>query len=573
MIFFDAEVFRLDWMFVFMDTDTKTTTEIVNDPDRLKAFYESHKNDIWVGYNSRHYDAYILKAVLCGFDPWDVSDYIINQKQQGWTYSNMFQKIQLYNFDVMTDKSKGLKQLEGFMGSNIRETSVPFDIDRKLTDQEIAEVLAYCRHDVEQTMHVFIERIEEFESHMALIKMFKLPLSYLSKTKAQLAAVILNARKQERHDEFDIRLPDTLRIEKYRHIVDWYLTPENRNYEKILNVEVAGVPHTFAWGGLHGSRDNYQGEGVFLSVDVASYYPALMIEYGFLSRNVADPEKFRQIRDERLRYKAEKNPLANPLKIVINSVYGTMKDKYNPLYDPLQANNVCVGGQLLLLDLIEQLEPVVELVQSNTDGLIVRIPKRENVEIVHELCAEWQARTRMVLEFEVFSRIYQKDVNHYIIVKKDGSYKSKGAYVKKLDRLDYDLPIVNKAVVAYFVHGTDPAETIQNCNRLIEFQKVVKVSEKYGYALHGDKRLSEKVLRVFASRSHADPGVYKVKSGKDRPEKIAGTPERCFIENGDIREARIPRKLDKNWYIETAKKRIADFLGESDDAEQFEFPF
>lgn len=170
-----------------------------------------------------------------------------------------------------------------------------------------------------------------------------------------------------------------------------------------------------------------------------------------------------------------------------------------------------------------------------------------------------------------FSRIYQKDVNNYIIVKKDGSYKSKGAYVKKLDRLDYDLPIVNKAVVEYFVHGTDPAETIQNCNRLIEFQKVVKVSEKYGYALHGNRRLSEKVLMVFASRSHLDPGVYKVKSDAERPEKIAGTPERCFIENADIREARIPRKLDKNWYIETARKRITDFLGESDDAEQVEF--
>ena len=30
-----------------------------------------------------------------------------------------------------------------------------------------------------------------------------------------------------------------------------------------------------------------------------------------------------------------------------------MKDKYNGLYDPRQANNVCIAGMLLLLDLIE----------------------------------------------------------------------------------------------------------------------------------------------------------------------------------------------------------------------------
>lgn len=574
MLFYDFECYKYDWLVVINDTDTRKTTEIVNDPLHLKTFYESHKSDIWVGYNSRHYDQYILKAIICGFDPYDVSNYIIADKQGGWSYSKLFMKIQLFHFDIMTDKFKGLKQLEGFMGSSIRETSVSFDTDRPLTQDEIAEVLAYCRHDVEQTMEVFINRIEEFESQLALIKAFNLPLSYLSKTKAQLAAIILDAKKVHRDDEFDIRLPDTLRIEKYQHIVDWYRHPSNYDYEQMLVVDVAGVPHTFAWGGLHGAIPNYQGKGVFLNIDVASYYPALMIEYGFASRNIADPEKYRQIRDERIRLKKEKNPMQAPYKIVLNSTFGAMKDQYNNLYDPLQANNVCVGGQLLLLDLIEHIEPVCQLIQSNTDGLLIKVDSTENMEIVRELCEEWQARTRMVLEFEEFERVFQKDVNNYIVVKKDGTYKSKGAYVKELDKLDYDLPIINKALVEYFIRDVDPAVTIGECNRLIEFQKVVKISEKYGYSMHGNKRLNEKVLRVFASRSHLDPGVYKVKNN-GRVEKVAGTPERCFIENGDIRESRIPRKLDKSWYVETARKRIADFLGQPIEEEivQDELPF
>ncbi|MGG3840784.1 hypothetical protein ABEV00_27645 [Paenibacillus thiaminolyticus] len=563
MIFYDFEVFKFDWLVVLNDTDTRQSHVITNDPDQLKSFYEQHKSNIWCGFNSRQYDQYILKAILCDFDPYDVSQHIIAKKQGGWSYSRLFMRIPLNNYDVMTDRYRGLKELEGFMGSNIKETSVPFDIDRKLTSSELQEVIQYCIHDVEQTMEVFVNRIEEFESHMSLIKAFNLPLSYLGKTKAQITAAILDAKRLSRDDEFDIILPDTLQVEKYRHIVDWYMDLENRDYKKSLVTDVAGVEHVFGWGGLHGAIPNYQGRGIFLNIDVASYYPALMIEYGFLSRNVANPTKYRQIRDERLRLKAEKNPMANPLKIVLNSTYGASKDKYNGLYDPRQANNVCVGGQLLLLDLIEKLEGSCELIQSNTDGLIVKVRRRRDIEHVRSICAEWEQRTRMVLEFEEFERIYQKDVNNYIVIHQDGSYKSKGGYVKKLDNLDYDLPIVNKAVVDYFIHGADPEVTIDRCDQLREFQKVVKVSGKYLYGLYNDEILSERVLRVFASRGRGDGGVFKVKDvkGELRIEKIANTPERCFIENGDVTEMKVPRKLDKRWYVDVARKRITDFLG------------
>ncbi|AFM40309.1 DNA polymerase elongation subunit (family B) [Desulfosporosinus acidiphilus SJ4] len=563
MIFFDAEVFRYDWLFVFMNTDTQVTTVIVNDPEKLKQLYEQYNNNVWVGFNSRHYDQYIFKAILCDFDPYEVSQWIISNRQGGWGYSGAFRKLPFYTFDVMTTRYHGLKQLEGFMGNDIQESDVSFDIDRKLSSEELESVIQYCRHDVEQTIEVFLNRIEEFESQMALIKSFKLPLSYISKTKAQLTAAVLEAVKVDRNEEFDIVLPDTLKIQKYRHITNWYMKPENRDYEKQLEVDIAGVPHVFGWGGLHGAIPNYQGEGIYLNVDVASFYPAIMIEYDFLSRNVADSTKYRQIRDERLRLKAQKNPMANPLKIVLNSTFGASKDKYNQLYDPRQANNVCVGGQLLLLDLIEHLEGSCKLIQSNTDGLFLQVRRERDVDRVRAICAEWEQRTRMVLEFDEFERIFQKDVNNYIVIQNNGSYKSKGAYVKKLDILDYDLAIVNKAIVNYFIHNIPVEQTVMAAEKLIDFQKIVKVSEKYTYATHGNERRPEKVLRVFASKVRTDPGVFKRKQVRDdfRIEKIANTPERCFIMNHDINDVEIPRKLDRRWYIDLAKKRIEDFFG------------
>ncbi|MGL5717265.1 MAG: hypothetical protein ACRCX2_29910 [Paraclostridium sp.] len=52
-----------------------------------------------------------------------------------------------------------------------------------------------------------------------------------------------------------------------------------------------------------------------------------------------------------------------------NSTYGASKDKFNNLYDPLMANNVCITGQLLLVDLLEKLEKGLGdkamLIQSN----------------------------------------------------------------------------------------------------------------------------------------------------------------------------------------------------------------
>ena len=148
MIFYDFEVFRYDWLVVLIDLNARKETVIINDPDKLKRFYEEHKGVIWAGYNSRNYDQYILKAILCGFDPKPVNDWIIAEAKPGYRYSSLFREYPLINYDVMPNPPISLKALEAFMGHSIKETSVPFDIDRPLTDAELAETVKYCRHDV-----------------------------------------------------------------------------------------------------------------------------------------------------------------------------------------------------------------------------------------------------------------------------------------------------------------------------------------------------------------------------------------------------------------------------------------
>ena len=559
MLFYDFETFKYNWLVVIMDTETKKYNICIDNPKALQKYYELHKNDIWVGYNSRSFDQYILKAILLDLNPFELTQHIIQLQQPAWMFSNKFNKYPLLNFDVMTDISKGLKQLEGFMGNNIKETSVPFWIDRPLTSDEIVETVKYCKSDVENTMQVFMERIQEFNSQMALIKAFNLNIKYISKTKPQLSAIILGAQKKNYIDEFDIKIVDTIKIKKYAHIVDWYKNYSNRDYKKYLKIEIAGVKHVFGWGGLHGAKEKYINEGIFINSDVGSFYPSLMIEYDFLSRNVSDKSKYKNIYDTRMDLKRRKMKKEQaPYKLVLNASYGASKDKNNNLYDPLQANNVCINGQLMLLDLIEKLESKYELIQSNTDGVMFKLNSKADIEPYKAICKEWEIRTRMTLEHDIITKVVQKDVNNYLIVMEDGSHKSKGAYLKKLDNLDYDLPILNTALIEYFVHGTEIEDTINNCNKLIEFQKIVKVTGKYKSINYGGVDMQEKCIRVFASRSISDGSVMKTNSA-DKLEKIPNTPDRCFIDNSEIKDKRVSRKLNKNWYIEVAIKRLNDF--------------
>ena len=570
MIFYDFEVFKFNWLVVAIDVVERKTHVIWDDREKLEELYSKNASEIWIGFNSRHYDQYIFKGILAGFNPKEINDWIIIQDRPGWQFSDLLRQFPLNNYDVMNGIDRGLKTFEGFMGNDIRESSVPFDIDRPLTDAEKAETEIYCTHDVEQTIEVFIKRKSDFEAQMGLLEMFHMPLSNISKTKVQLSAEILEAKKRTYNDEFDISFPPTLQIKKYRHVVEWYMNPENRCYEyttekgtvkkKQLETIVAGVPHVFGWGGVHGAIERYSGEGYFLNMDVASLYPSLMIQYNLHSRS-CNPAKFNDIVETRLKFKHEKNPLQAPLKIVINGTYGAMKDKNNPLYDPRQANNVCVFGQLLLLDLMEHLEAVqgLEIIQSNTDGILVKMAKYDDYDAIDDICYEWEQRTGLKLEFDEYRKVFQKDVNNYVIVDDEGHYKSKGAYVKKLSDLDYDLPIVNKAMVDFMVKGVPVEKTIMSCDDLKEFQQVKKISNKYKYIQYGDEILKEKCVRVFASVRRSDGGLMKVHKFTGRPAKIENTPAHAFLLNDSVEGVPCPEKLDKKWYINMANKRLKDF--------------
>ena len=594
---YDFEVFRYNWMVVIADLVAEKEEVIIDDSEKLKSFYESHKDYLWVGFNSSAYDQWILKSILAGYNPYDMNEHLITKKMKGWQFSDSLRDYKLYNYDCYLENKGSLKRLEGYMGSSIHESSVDFRINRPLTEDEIKETVKYCRHDVSETIKVFCKRKSEFDALFSLIKLYNLPLEDITKTKAQCSATVLGAEKHEYDDEWNFPLEKECieGIKKYTNVVDWFSSSESRVPNAELNVVVGGCPCTFAQGGVHGAIKNYFEKGRFLCADVASLYPSEMIQYNLLSRSAKNKDRYVEIYHKRLQLKAEgKKKEQAPYKIVLNATYGIQNFKYSPMYDPQRAHRVCFLGQLALLDLSEKVEHLGQISQLNTDGLYIKINETKGCEEeFYRICEDWEKRYRLNLEFDVVKALYQKDVNNYIEVydkvDKNGNpiIKAKGAMVKDLSELDYDLPIVNFAIRAYFVYGVPPEKTVQDNNNLIDFQKIYHVSSLYDRALKnctfskesyikeetGRKNTrtvwnndgiifeTERTFRVFASKDQNEGALYKQKIGKN-PEKFAGSPEHCFIENGNIVGKTCEEYidvLDKQWYIDEAYRRIRQF--------------
>lgn len=639
MLFYDFEVFKEDWLVVIIDMTKKCEHVIINDPDALKSIYEANVNDIWCGFNNRHYDMYIMKAILLGINPKKVNDWIIVQDREGWQFSKAFNSIPMTNYDVMMATGRiGLKTIEAFLGANIKETEVPFDIDRKLTQEEIDETVKYCRHDVQMTIEAFFQTIDVWNAMYGIVKAFPdmVSIADVGDTEARITAKVLGCRKQEFDDEFDYFILPCIQLKKYKYVQEWfenavhdcteemkkvYADPKTKKseqykynwndefwwqvffYKRSLETKVAGIPHTFGFGGLHGAIDGAvhltPNDGDGYHVDVNNYYPSMLNAWELVTRAATNDNylkvymtrkelKFKQThaatKEEAKMYKK----MQLPYKKMLNALSGGMKDKTNPAYDPRNNNCMCINGQLMLLDLIEHLEviPGFRLVQSNTDGLIVWIPPTDEAfEMMDDICWEWEQRCSTAicdirLEFDLVKSIYQKDVNNYLFIADDGSVDRKGRYLKELSAIDNDLPILNKAVVDFMVNGTPVEKTIMECKDLGMFGQVVKLSNLYHHVEHehctprkvqtGVRVIKHhyeydhtdiytyKSYRVFASSDLKDGRLLKARA-TGKTEKFGGTPDHCFIFNDSTHDAAIPAKLDREYYINEAKEILKKF--------------
>jgi DNA polymerase elongation subunit (family B) len=320
---------------------------------------------------------------------------------------------------------------------SILKSIVPFDKEF-LSDDDKQEIIRYCIHDVDATESLYYDRLEYIQSKLELAKMFNIsPFKALKCTNAKLCSIILKADYIEREPDNKYILPDKIKNYIYENLPQSVimqfseLNTENKTVELFENEIVFGI------GGIHStcgddiftkSDDEY----ALVNVDVTSYYPNLIMHFGYMSRNAKEPEVYeriyhlrttikKQAKDELAEHgKTEKyyqlHYLQNGLKLILNTTYGATKNKYNALYDEYQASSLCYTGQLLLAALANKLYtsiPNLKIIQTNTDGILVKCP-RTQLKSLEILVHDWETMCGFYMEFDYIDSFLQRNVNNYI---------------------------------------------------------------------------------------------------------------------------------------------------------------
>ena len=487
-IFFDFEVFKYDWLVCITekwleDGEIKSKDLVIlNNKNQLKDYYESNKEyGIFIGKNSSRYDNGILVGILEGKDPKEMSENII-VKDISW--KRQVKNWRKYNFlyiDIMQDAARmSLKEEEAYLDLPVITTEVEFDTDRLLTKEELEKTIEYCKADVRALITSFVNNISGIITKINLIMAYDLPSYCISMTNAQLCAKLFGCKPTTFDDEFEPFDIDCLGIKPQNQtVLDFYRKPID--YKNKLNITIGGVPHIYAFGGIHGALLNFFYEGELWLIDVASYYPSLMIYYNFLSRAMPleGKRKFIEMYFNRRKVKARNTKellivineeiefykthpyygeydstyndsldkehhkadkkKSQVLKLPLNTTYGCEKAKFNDMYDPHNSNNVCIAGQLMLTALIEMLEPYGKIIQSNTDGIIV-IPKDKDK--IREMVSLWEKQSHMTMEIDIAHKLIQKDVNNYILFV-DNNNEDTIKLIEECDKLGIKIEIID----------------------------------------------------------------------------------------------------------------------------------
>lgn len=269
----DTEVFAYDYLVDFKNKETGEHFGFWNDPDPVKFLLET-PGVIFATFNGKHYDRFILSAIVQDGRAEvvkAVNDFII-RGNEGWEYPDRDTVGYWFPmYDLMDDCQMGLslKAIEAHLGMDIRETTVPFNIDRPLTEEEKQEVSFYCRHDVDATDRLDDLRQGYLSSKLTLGREKGIyPAKALYMTNAKLTAAYLDAEQKPHYDEREYQYPPKL-LRQYipQEVFDFFerlkdlSIPDEVVFKEKLDLMVGGCPCTIAYGGIHGAIPCYREEG------------------------------------------------------------------------------------------------------------------------------------------------------------------------------------------------------------------------------------------------------------------------------------------------------------------------
>ena len=548
---------------------TYEISEDKNDLGKIVALFQL-KEFYFCGFNNKSYDDVLINYLIIRFDDlrykpifeitWlikSMSDKIIKEPVANWVdykHAYLFNSFDLMTMSFSAKNRVGLKELEVTMGfSNVMEYEGDFskNVPKELKDK----VIEYNQNDVLATGGLLNLKKNDIELRLKLNEKYK--INVLSKDNVNMGMEILKKEYLEKtnktwDDIKDLKTPCQLvafkniifdfiqyttpplqkLLEKLKKIS---IDPNNKDFREVF--EIGGVVHNISLGGLH-SINNAEiiipnEDELLLDYDVNSYYPSCLIANKLYPKHLGEEfiGIYKNIIDERLKAKKDKNSfLADAFKYAINGLSGNLQSQYSWTYDPELVVKLRINCQLMILMLIEKFDLLgAEIVQSNTDGILIKIKKSLLPEI-EKAKDEWCKLTKLSMSKEEFERFYQYDVNNYIGVKKGFKetkdpelIKKKGFFVDETNLGKGMSPkVIAKSLINYFVYNISPEETLKEDKDIKDYLTYQRVSRDFIVEYNGEKALH--INRFYMSINGGILIKYKIeKGGKAQATRLCAT--------------------------------------------------
>jgi hypothetical protein len=437
--------------------------------------------------------------------------------------------FKIHHFDNRA-RSTSLKVLEFNMRSDSIE-DLPFPVGTVLTREQIEVLKSYNKHDVAQTKAFYHHTLDMIHFREELTRKYardfmnhndtKIGKDYFTMRLEEAGVACYDfgpkGRTPRQTKRPVIHLKDAIlpwinfEHPEFNRVMNWLKAQtitETKGVFTDLTATVNGFTFVFGLGGIHGSVESEviesDGEYVIVDLDVTSYYPNLAITNGFHPAHLGKEfvSIYKHLFEQRKSY-PKKSAESAMLKLALNGVYGDSNNQFSVFYDPLFTMSITLNGQLLLCLLAEGLMhiPGLRIIQVNTDGLTVRVP-RANKMLVDLARAAWQSRTGLNLEEAVYKAMMVRDVNNYIGVFENGSTKRKGAY-------EYDMEwhqnagglVIAKVAEKVLVEGAPIRETIEQWHDIMDFMLRTKVprSSHLGIERDGVTSQLQNITRYYVA--------------------------------------------------------------------------
>ena len=502
----------LSWLFEISDWR--------NDSREIVSFLQYLKDTDarMIGFNNTGFDYPVLHTLMRmgksdAYTLYQKAQAIIDaQDNDKWAHmvnpsDRMVVQIDLFKIHHFDNKARStsLKSLEFNMRSDTIE-DLPYKVGTTLTRDQCEVLKRYNQHDVKQTkkfMHVTLDMLN-FRENLCTLYPGKDWLNF-NDTKIGKEFFIMKleesgvacydfsskGRTPRQTKRPVIHLKDAILPwikfdqPEFNRVLNWLKgqsITETKGVFEDLTAVINGFTFVFGLGGIHGSVESKvvssDDEQIIVDLDVTSYYPNLAITNGFHPAHLGKQfvAIYKNLFEQRKSY-PKKSSESAMLKLALNGVYGDSNNQFSVFYDPLFTMSITLNGQLLLCLLAEGLMaiPGLQLIQVNTDGLTVKVPRSHKV-LVDLARAAWQERTGLNLEEAVYKSMMIRDVNNYIAVYEDGSTKRKGAYEWKTEwHQNAGALVVPKVAEKVLVDGAPIRQTIEQWQDKMDFMLRTKV--------------------------------------------------------------------------------------------------